>query len=36
LYVPELKKNLLSVSVLEDMGFAVTFQKGKALICLGS
>jgi hypothetical protein len=33
LYVPELKKNLLSVSVLEDMGFAVTFQRGKVLIC---
>jgi hypothetical protein len=33
LYVPELKNNLLSVSVLEDMGFAVTFQRGKVLIC---
>jgi hypothetical protein len=25
---------LLSVSILEDMGFAVTFQKGKVLIYL--
>jgi membrane carboxypeptidase/penicillin-binding protein len=33
LYVLELKKNLLSVSVLEDMGFAITFQRGKVLIC---
>jgi hypothetical protein len=33
LYVPELKKKLLSVSVLEDMGFSVTFQRGKVLIC---
>jgi hypothetical protein len=34
LYVPELKKNFLSVSVLEDMGFSITFQRGKVLICL--
>jgi hypothetical protein len=33
LYVLELKNNLLSVSVLEDMGFAITFQRGKVLIC---
>jgi len=32
LYVPELKKNLLSVSVMEDKGFVVEFQKGQALI----
>jgi hypothetical protein len=25
LYVPELKNNLLSISVLEDMGFVVNF-----------
>jgi hypothetical protein len=34
LYVLELKNNLLSVSILEDMGFVVTFQKGKVLISL--
>jgi hypothetical protein len=33
LYVPELKNNLLSVLVLEEMDFVVTFQKGKVLIC---
>jgi hypothetical protein len=32
LYVPELKKNFLSVSVLEDKGFVVMFKKGKVLI----
>jgi hypothetical protein len=32
-YVLELKKNFLSVSFLEDMGFYVTFQRGKVLIC---
>jgi hypothetical protein len=32
LYVPELKKNLLSVSALEDEGFAVLFQNGQVLI----
>jgi hypothetical protein len=34
LYVPELKKNLLSVSVLEDRGFVAMFKKGKVLIRL--
>jgi hypothetical protein len=33
-YVSKLKNNLLSVSVLEHMGFVVTFQRGKVLICL--
>jgi hypothetical protein len=33
LYVPEPKKNFLSVSFLEDMDFAITFQRGKVLIC---
>jgi hypothetical protein len=32
LYVPELKMNLLSVSTLEDKGFAVLFQNGQLLI----
>jgi hypothetical protein len=32
LYVPELKKNLLLVSVLEDDVFAILFQKGQVLI----
>lgn len=32
LYVPELKKNLLSISALDDMGFAILFKKGKVLI----
>ena len=32
LYVPGIKKNLLSVSALEDKGFWVTFMEGKALL----
>ena len=32
LYVPSLKKNLLSVGVLEDKGYTVAFSKGKALM----
>jgi hypothetical protein len=32
LYVPELKKNLLSVSALEDEGFSILFQNEQALI----
>ena len=32
LYVPGLKKNVISVTVLEDKGFSVTFLEGKALI----
>ena len=32
LYVPSLKKNLLSVGVLEDKGYTVAFSKGKAII----
>jgi hypothetical protein len=34
LYVPRLKKNLLSVSIMEDMGFVVIFQRGQVLIHL--
>ena len=33
LYVPSLKKNVISMTVLEDKGFLVTFSKGKVLIC---
>jgi len=32
LYVPWLKKSLISVSSLEDMGYEVLFQKGQVLI----
>jgi hypothetical protein len=32
LYILGLKKNLLSVSVMEDKGFVITFQRGKVLI----
>jgi hypothetical protein len=32
LYILGLKNNLLSVSAMEDMGFVVTFQRGKVLI----
>lgn len=32
LYVPKLKMNLLSVSALEDKGYAVVFQDGHVLI----
>jgi hypothetical protein len=32
LYVPGLKKNLISVSVLESKGYYVAFSKGKALL----
>ena len=32
LYIPSIKKNLLSVSALEDKGFWVTFMEGKALL----
>jgi hypothetical protein len=28
LFVPGLKKNLLSISVMEDKGYIVTFQRG--------
>lgn len=31
LYVPGLKKNLLSISALEDKGYGVTFLNGKVL-----
>jgi hypothetical protein len=32
LYVPGLKKNLISVAVLESKGYSVAFSKGKALM----
>ena len=32
LYVPGLKKNVISVTVLEDKGYSVTFSEGKVLI----
>jgi hypothetical protein len=32
LYVPELKKNLLSISVMEDKGFSIMIKKGQVLI----
>ena len=32
LYVPGLKKNVLSVTVLEDKGFSVALSEGKALV----
>ena len=32
LYVPGLKKNLLSVGVLEDKGYTVAFTNGKAIM----
>ena len=34
LYVPRLKKNLLSVSVLEDKGFRVIFMKNQVYLWL--
>ena len=30
--IPGLKKNVISVTVLEDKGYSVTFSKGKVLI----
>ena len=32
LYVPDLKKNLVSISAMEDKGYKVTFSDGKARI----
>jgi hypothetical protein len=32
LYVPRLKKNIISVAVLESKGYSVAFTKGKALV----
>ena len=32
LYVPDLKKNLVSISTMEDKGFKVAFVDGKILI----
>jgi len=32
LYVPNLKKNLVSISVMEDKGFNVAFIDGKVLV----
>ena len=33
MYVPGLKKNLVSVSMLEDHGYDVICRKGKAFLC---
>ena len=33
MFVPELKVNLLSISSLENMGYAVMFEDGQVLIC---
>lgn len=33
LYVPDLKKNLVSISTMEDKGFKVTFIDGKVRVC---
>lgn len=32
MYVPELKKNLVSVTMLEDKGYDVVFSEGKAFL----
>ena len=32
LYVPDLKKNLVSISTMEDKGFKVAFVDGKVLV----
>lgn len=32
MFVPKLNKNLISVVVLEDRGYNVTFSKGKAFL----
>ena len=32
LYVPGLKKNLISVSTIEDQGYEVTFRGGQAIV----
>ena len=32
MYVPGLKKNMVSVSILEDSGYNVIFSKGKAFL----
>jgi hypothetical protein len=32
LYVPRLKKNLVSISVLEDLGYEVFFRKRRVLL----
>jgi hypothetical protein len=34
LYVPGMKKTLISVLAIEDRGFVVTFKRGKLLILL--
>jgi len=31
--VPGLKKNLMSISVMEDKGYTITFQRGQVFIC---
>jgi hypothetical protein len=32
LYVPRLKNNFLSVSIMEDSGFSIMFKKGQVII----
>ena len=32
MYVPNLKKNLVSISMLEDRGYDVVFSKGKTFL----
>jgi len=32
MYVPRLKKNLVSIAMLEDRGYYVIFSKGKAFL----
>ena len=32
LYVPGLKKNVISMTILEDNGFSISFSEGKVLI----
>ena len=36
LYVPGLKKNLISVSTIEDQGYEVTFRRGQAIVYIGN
>ena len=33
MHVPRLKKNLISVAILEDKGYGIVFSEGKAFLC---
>ena len=33
MHVPGLKNNLISVAMLEDLGYDVVFNEGKAFLC---